>query len=162
MFSMRPFVDHTPTYLAPHASPFNAPKDAQPPQFVFLRGLNENDESTLCTDVEQKGHRFKGSHIPQMHVSTKTDSHAGQRKKSLVILRCHKKSTYTDSFSHHHFACVFPCFHTHTHAHTAYTCTVSDSHNSKVTGALERVVSYHTSVVQHSSQVSRDAVGSAC
>lgn len=44
----------------------------------------------------------------------------------------------------------------------AHTYTVSDGHNSKVTGALERVVSYHTSVVQHSSQVRRDAVGSAC
>lgn len=43
-----------------------------------------------------------------------------------------------------------------------HTFAVSDGHNSKVTGALERVVSYHTSVVQHSSQVRRDAVGSAC
>lgn len=47
--------------------------------------------------------------------------------------------------------------HTNARAHT-----VSDGHNSKVTGALERVVSYHTSVVQHSSQVRWDAVGSAC
>lgn len=37
-----------------------------------------------------------------------------------------------------------------------------DGHNSKVMGALERVVSYHTSMVQRSSQVKWDAVGSAC
>lgn len=37
-----------------------------------------------------------------------------------------------------------------------------DGHNSKVMGALERVVSYHTSMVQRSSQVRWDAVGSAC
>lgn len=37
-----------------------------------------------------------------------------------------------------------------------------DGHNSKVMDALERVASYHTSMVQRSSQVRWDAVGSAC
>lgn len=37
-----------------------------------------------------------------------------------------------------------------------------DGHDSKVMCALERVVSYHISMVQCSSQVKWDAVGSAC
>ena len=118
----------------------------------------------------RKGHRAsgtgKGSHTVDAAINKKNWFSCWLEEKSFAILHCqwNHKSTYTVCSSSRLSAPLslsLSLSHTHACAHTQ-TRGVSDGHNSKVTDALERVVSYHTSVVQHSSQVRRDAVGSAC
>lgn len=130
---------------------------------VFLRGLNVNGKSMRCTNtimIQERAPSLrtgKGNH--------KVD--AAIQKLILMLVTGKVICNITLSVeSRKHIYLLFllvslsfclPPPYTHTQTHT-----VSDGHNSKVMGALERVVSYHTSVVQHSSQVRRDAVGSAC